>query len=313
MTISTVRRCWDLKNKIYFIVVIVMMIWGLNVSALKLIVNSFEPVTITSFRIFVAGLTVFSILYFSKNVRLPKNKEWMYIASGAVFSVILHHYFLTTGLTLTSATNTGLILGMGPVLTVILAMIILRNRPSHLQILGFISGFIGICFTVIAGGGGVDSINLGDLYILLSILSQALSFIIIKKAAEMMDSRLFTGYMLIFGSVGLFLIGRWTEPDGIASLANSDHTIWLIFIFSAVIATGVGHMAYNQAISQLGPAETSIFLNLNTFFSLIGASLFLKEAILLSHFIGLIFIVTGVLFGSGGLEMWLIQRKRNRM
>ncbi|WP_240452273.1 DMT family transporter [Virgibacillus sp. YIM 98842] len=298
---------------IYLIVIFVMLMWGMNVSALKVIVENFMPITITSLRILVAGLVVFIILAFAGGVRLPKKKEWYFIAGGSVFSVVLHHYFLASGLTMTSAANTGLILGMGPVLTVIFATVILKRKPSKLQFTGFIFGFIGVSFTVLAGSEGIDTINLGDLYILLSILSQALSFIVIKKAAESMDPRLFTGYMLIFGSVFLFVISLWSEPNGIASLSNVDYTVWLVFLFSAVIATGVGHMAYNYAISQLGPAETSIFLNLNTFFSIIGAAIFLNEVILFSHFIGLIFIVSGVIFGSGGLEAWLIGRRKKRM
>jgi len=297
-------------RNIYLIVIFVMLMWGINVSALKVIVENFMPVTITSLRILAAGLVVFIILAFTRMVRLPKAKEWYYVTGGALFSVVLHHYFLASGLTMTSATNTGLILGMGPVLTVIFATVILKRKPTTLQFTGFILGFIGVSFTVLAGGGGINTINLGDLYILLSILSQALSFIVIKQAAETMDPRLLTGYMLIIGSAVLFLISLWTEPNGIASLNNADYTVWLVFIFSAVIATGVGHMAYNYAISQLGPAETSIFLNLNTFFSLVGAAIFLNESILYSHIIGLIFIVSGVIFGSGGLEAWMIQRRR---
>ncbi|MFA1819992.1 DMT family transporter [Virgibacillus oceani] len=300
-------------RNIYLIVIFIMLLWGMNVSALKVIVESFMPITITAFRVLTAGLVVFTILAFTRMVRLPKNKEWYYVTGGAVFSVVLHHYFLATGLTMTSAANTGLILGMGPVLTVIFATVILKRKPSKLQYTGFIFGFIGISFTVLAGSGGINTINLGDLYILLSILSQAISFIVIKQAADTMDPRLFTGYMFIIGSVVLFLISLWREPHGLTSLSNVDYTVWLVFLYSAVIATGVGHMVYNYAISQLGPAETSIFLNLNTFFSIIGAAIFLNEPILFSHFIGLIFIVSGVIFGSGGLEVWLIQRRRKRL
>jgi len=287
-----------------------MLMWGINVSALKVIVENFLPITITAIRIFTAGLVVFIILSFANMVRLPKKKEWLYIIGGSLFSVVLHHYFLASGLTLTTATNTGLILGMGPVLTVIFATIILKRKPTKLQFTGFILGFIGVSFTVLSGSDGINAINLGDFYIFLAILAQAISFIVIKKAADTMDPRLFTGYMLVIGSVLIFLISLITEPNGIDSLRNADYTVWLVFLFSAVIATGVGHMAYNYAISQLGPAETSIFLNLNTFFSLIGAAIFLNESIFFTHLIGLIFIVSGVILGSGGLEAWMLERRR---
>lgn len=300
------------NRKIYIIIVLIMFTWGMNVSALKIVVEHFMPVTITSLRIFVAGLTAFLILICSRLVRFPKKSEWIYIIGGTFLSVVFHHYFLAEGLTKTSATNTGLILGLGPLLTVVFSMIFLRRKPTYIQFIGFVFGTLGVSTTVLVGSGGIHSINLGDMNILLAIISQALSFILIKRASETMDPRLLTGYMFLIGSCFLFVISLWKEPNGIASLVGVSPAVWTAFFFSAVLATGIGHMAYNYAIGQVGPAETSIFLNLNTFFSLIGAAIFLGESIIPAHFIGLILIVSGVLLGSGGLEAWLIQRKRKR-
>ncbi|MBP2257773.1 DMT family transporter [Virgibacillus alimentarius] len=299
-------------NKIYIIIILVMLSWGINVSALKVIVANFMPITITSLRIFVASLTAFLILTFLRLVRLPKKSEIIYIIGGAFLSVFFHHFFLAEGLTKTSATNTGLILGLGPLLTVVFSMIFLRRKPSWIQFTGFILGTLGVSTTVLVGSGGVNGINLGDVHILLSITSQALSFILIKRASETMEPRLLTVYMLLIGSFFLFIVSLWKEPGGIDSLIGVAPSVWAVFLFSAIIATGVGHMAYNYAIGQVGPAESSIFLNLNTFFSLIGAALFLGESIVPGHFIGLILIVSGVLLGSGGLEAWLLKRKQMR-
>ena len=69
-------------------------------------------------------------------------------------------------------------------------------------------------------------------------------------------------------------------------------------------------MIYNYSISQVGAAEASIFLNLNTFFSIIGAALFLSEAIQPAHYIGFIFIVSGVIMGSGTLEALLLKKRK---
>lgn len=287
-----------------------MLSWGMNVSALKIIVENFMPITITSLRIFVASLTALLILICLRLVRLPKSSEWIYIVGGAFLSVVFHHYFLAEGLTKTSATNTGLILGMGPLLTVVFSMLFLKRKPTYIQLIGFILGTLGVGATVLVGSGGINSINLGDVNILLAIISQALSFILIKRASESMDPRLLTGYMLLIGSFFLFLISLWKEPGGVNSFAGVSPSVWAIFLFSAIIATGIGHVAYNFAIGKVGPAETSIFLNLNTFFSLIGAAVFLNESIIPAHFIGLILIVSGVVLGSGGLEAWLLQRNR---
>lgn len=300
------------NTKIYIILIGIMFIWGINVSAIKLLVGAFMPVTMTAFRIFVAALTVLLTLIVLKQVRKPQSKEWLYIIVGAFFSVVGHHYFLSEGLDKTSAANGGLILGLGPLLTAVLSMILLKRKPTSIRLLGFLLGGTGVSFTVLAGGGGLNAASIGDIEVFLSILSQALSFIVIKKASETMDPRLLTGYMLLIGSVVLFLISLWKEPGGLTSLANGTPLIWTVFLFSAMLATALGHMVYNYAIGQIGAAEASIFLNLNTFFSLLGASLFLGEKLMPAHFIGLLLIIPGVILGSGALEELALRRKRKR-
>lgn len=271
------------------------------------------PVTITSLRLFTGAITVFILLTIMRRVRLPHKTEWFYILAGSILSVIIHQYFLSTGLTRTSATNAGLILGMGPLLTVILSMLFFKKRSSRTAIIGFILGGIGVSITVLLGNSSLKTINLGDLDMFLAILAQAGSFLIINKATKTMDPVLLTGYMLLFGSTILFGLSFWIEPNGFASLKNSTPPVWIVFLFSAVLATGIGQMGYNFAISKVGAAEASIFLNFNTFFSVVGAALFLNETIMPAHFLGLLFIISGVLLGSGSLEAIVLQRRRKRL
>ncbi|MEG9295504.1 DMT family transporter [Mangrovibacillus sp. Mu-81] len=300
------------KWQTYLVLVFIMMIWGFNVPALKTLVTEFTPVTITSLRIFTAGVTVFIILGIMKKVRKPTKRESIFIIGGGLLNVVSHHYFLSVGLTLTTSTNGGLILGTGPLLTALLASILLRNRPTVIKVIGFILGGIGVSTIVLSGGEGLGNLNGGDAMVFISIFSQALSFIIISRAAKTLDPRLLTGYMLVFGSVILFCIGLVTEPEGLTQLSGASIGMWMLFIASAMLATAVGHMLYNHSIGQLGAAEASIFLNLNTFFSLIGAAIFLGEKITSYHLLGLLFIIMGVICGAGTLEEMIIKRKRNR-
>lgn len=286
-----------------------MLLWGFNVPLLKIIVSTFSPVTITSLRIFTASLCVFIILAFLKLLRLPTLKETVLIVGCGLLNVVAHHYFLSVGLSMTSSTNGGLILGLGPVLVAILSIIFLNKRLTVIRMTGFVLGLAGVSFTVLAGGGGLSTINAGDLSIFFSILTQAFSFIIINKACKM-DPRLLTGYMLLFGSAVLFIIGLATEKDGLASLGNGNLKVWTAFVLSAVFATAIGHMTYNYAISQVGAAESAIFMNLNTMFALAGSVLILNETVYPSHLIGLALIVSGVILGSGAYEE--LRRKYRR-
>ncbi|MCG3088295.1 DMT family transporter [Sporosarcina cyprini] len=296
--------------KIYMLLTTVMLIWGLNLPLVKYLVGFMDPVTMTSFRILLAGITVFAILTPLKLVRKPTKQEWLYILGGALLNVVLHHYFMSVGLSRTSATNTGLILGMGPVLTAIFTALLLRNNPSKIQWIGAVIGFAGIGSVVLAGGEGVSGLALGDAFIFFSILAQVLSFMIIAKAARTLDPRLLTAYMLVVGSFLLMLISYVQEPGQIKAFASAPPRFWIAFAASGMIGTAVGHMLYNYSVGKVGPAKAAIFMNLNTLFGLLGSAIFLGEVITGRHLVGFLFIIIGVILGSGAAEE-LRKRKQN--
>ncbi|MHA6259025.1 DMT family transporter [Sporosarcina sp. CAU 1771] len=295
--------------KIYLLLSTAMLIWGLNLPLLKYLLTIVDPVTMTAFRIMLAGIVVFIILSGFKLVRLPTRSEWKYVIGGALLNVVLHHYFLNMGLVQTTGTNAGLILGTGPVLTAISVTLIFRNRPSNIQWIGFILGLIGVGSVVLAGGG-VGGLATGDAFIFISIIAQVLSFLVISKAAKTLDPRLLTAYMLVIGSFFLLAISFIQEPGEITVFFAAPPIFWLGFVASAVLGTAVGHLIYNYSVGQVGPSKAAIFINLNTMFSLIGSVLFLGEIITFRHLIGFLFIIVGVVLGSGAAEDLWKQRKK---
>ncbi|PLT29944.1 DMT family transporter [Peribacillus deserti] len=296
--------------RIYILLLLIMIPWGLNVTATKVLVDQFMPLTMTAFRIMTAGIGVFLVLLLLKRFRLPLKSEWKAIILGAILNVAGHHSFLSIGLKHTSGVNGGLILGIGPLLTVILSVLFLGSRLTWIKVLGFIIGVSGVFITVLEGKTGLQGASIGDFEVFLSMLSQAFSFILIKQASKTMDPRLLTGYMLFIGSFILLIIARLFEPEGIQSLSTGNTALWAIFLASALIATAFGHMSYNYCIGKLGAAEASIFLNLIPFFSLLGSGLFLGEKITASHLLGLVFIIAGVIIGSGAYKQLIFRKNK---
>ena len=297
--------------KIYAMLVFVMFSWGANVPLLKYMVETVPPVTLTAFRILTAGLVVLLILWQMKLLRKPTAKEWKYILLGALTNVVAHHYFLNMGLSITSATHGGLILGTGPMLTAISAAIILRYFPSKIQWLGLVLGLSGVAVSILIGSETMGA-NLGDLFVFLAIFVQVLSFMIVSKAAETLDPRLLTVYMLFIGGLILVVISLIQEPGAIQEFTTTTPNFWVIFLASAIVSTAIGHLIYNYAIGKAGATKAAIFMNLNPLFSLILSALFLGEVLRLNHFLGLILIVAGVMFGSGAAEDLWKKRKQTQ-
>lgn len=289
-----------------------MAVWGFNLSALVVLVNKIDPIILTSVRIFTAGIAVLIVAKMMGIFRLPTKQEWKTIGLITIFNVALHHTLLAIGLTKTSGVNAGIILGAAPLVTMVLSIVFLRDSVTRLRAAGFILGFVGIIITSLTGTDGVHTVSIGDGFIFMSMFVQAISFILISKLNPTFDPRLLTGYMLVLGSIFIFIISVLVERDISQVQQLFTWKLGSIFLFSAIIATALGHMTYNYAVKNIGPAETTIFVNLNTLFALIGAALFLGEPILMKHFLGVGLIIIGVFIGSGTLDYLIRLRKKRR-
>ena len=291
-----------IKIKIYGLLLIVMLFWGLNLVALKLLVGYFSPFVMTGIRIFIAGVCVFIILAFMKKLMLPEKNQWKWIFLASILGVVLHHLLLSIGLAKTSAINGGIILGFSPLLTAILALLFGFNKFNPITFIGFILGAFGVVLSVVNGGEINTNLSIGDVFIFLSIMAQAFSFLIIKKVSNSIEGIVLTGYMLIIGSGVLIIISLIVDPAGFSDFVNAPLQAYLLLIASALFATAIGHMVYNFAIQKIGPAETAIFGNFNTIFGLTGSAILLKEPITIIQVVGCLCIIVGVLFGTGAVE-----------
>ncbi|MED4532111.1 DMT family transporter [Metabacillus fastidiosus] len=294
---------------VYGLLTFVMLSWGLNVTALKILVVDMAPITMNAFRVFVAGVGVLLMLWLTKSIRKLTLKEYGFLAFISLFNVVGHHLFLSVGLSNTTATNGGLILGLVPILTAIVSIPILKTRLSFIKTVGIIIAFFGVSFVVLIGSTGTFSVSIGDAQVFISGFTQAISFALIKKASSTIDARLMTGWMMVIGSVIMFILSFIFEPEGLSTMATTDVKLWSVFFASALIATAFGHMTYNYAIQRIGPSESAVFINLNPLFALLGGVVFLGEAIYIEQGVGFILVVIGVLCGSGAVEHWRKQKK----
>ncbi len=290
-----------------------MFTWGLNVVAIKYLVAYFPPVAMQASRIFVAGVVALIALYFLKDLRQLTRQEWFYILLAAVLGQLAHHSLLAIGLVETSASNAAIILGLIPLTTSVLAIIFLHDRLTWTRLVGILLGFTGVSMVVLQTNGGIGMVSRGDLFVFISMLAQACSFIIIKKVTATLSSKQMTAVMLLVGSVMLLGLSLWIEPQGVQQLSSGTTMVWTVLLTSAVIATGLGHIFFNMAISHIGAGQTAIFNNLVPFFSLIGAFFFLGESIVLTQIAGFIVIVLGVLLGTGYVDTLLARRKENAL
>ena len=290
-----------------------MAIWGSNVVAVKFLIDYFPPLPAQTLRIFIGGLTLLLFLLFTRQLRGLNYREWMFLFAIGMFTVLGHHLFLTLGLIYTTASKASIILGLLPLATTILSVIFLGERLTWLRFSGIILGFVGITFVVFNEDTRLAGAGIGDFYIFLSMFTQAISFILIKKVTETVNSIQTTCYMLLIGVPFLYAASFVMPTEGAHGWGDSSLGVWLVLIISGVVATGISNVMYNKAMSRIGPSQSSLFTNLVPVFTLIGSAIALNEQILLQHVAGLCFVVIGVILGTGYMDEQFRKKRSHRL
>lgn len=294
---------------IYGLVFAVTAVWGLNIVLIKVLVEELPVQTMTALRILLAGITALAVIIAGKSLRHLSKSEWIYSLLGMFFGVILHHSFMAKGLTMIDASSASLILALVPITTAILGMFFLGEQLTKIRCTGFVLALVGVFF-IQGGSFSALQFSLGEWTLFGAMLAQAISFIVVKKATATLDSKQVTTIMYLAGSFGLLIVSFFTEPTGVSEMASASLPIYFLFFVSGIVATGAGYMVFNAAIQQIGAGQTALFNNFVPFFGLLFAALFLDETITAHQMIGFLFIVAGVLFGTGYLEKQL-ERKRS--
>ena len=288
-----------LKN--YALVFLVMTLWGMNLVIIKTLVADLPPQTMTAFRILLAGVTASAVILLRKNYRSLTKKEGLYIFFGMLFGVVMHQSLMAYGLGLIHASEASLILALLPLTTAVLAVLHLGEKMTPLRALGFILALIGVFF-IQGGSFHTLGFSLGEVIIFIAMFVQAASFIIIKKATATVDSKQVTALMNLGGALSLLIISYIVEPQGISQMTSAPPFTYFLFFFSGIVISGGGHLIFNASIQKIGAAQTAVFNNFVPFFGLVFSSLFLNETISLYQSLGFLFIVSGVLFGTGYIE-----------
>ncbi len=209
---------------------------------------------------------------------------------------------LTQGVTImalsyTSAVNVGIIFALAPMVTLLLARVVLGEPMNGWQGIGLAIAFIGI--VVIAAHGSLAlllglKIGLGDLFAFVAILLFAGYTVLLKRAKFELSTLPLLAILLGAGGAAALPFSLW-------EIAHGEHehlatTGYLALVYTAVIGGAFMYFLYNWSVGVLGAARAGTLIYLQTVFATFFAWLILGEALRWYHFAGGSLVIVGILF-----------------
>ena len=254
------------------------------------------PLTLNFLRWALVWVLLFPFTYkeIFSNIKLIK-KNIIYLTILAITSVSAFNSLVYLALNYTQAIDTVLMISIIPVFVLVLSSILGVEKFNFFQLLGLAVSFIGVL--IIFSNADLSKIlnlnfNKGNGWMLLAVFCWAL-YSSLLKLKKLPFSTL--GLVEILASIGLiFLIPQFIGEQMYGKEIKFNKAFFLILSFVTLFASIGAYYCWNKAIGLIGPNRASIFLHLMPVFGVILAIVLLKEKFQMYHFIGAIFIVSGI-------------------
>ena len=281
----------------HILAIFTLIIWGTTYTSTKILLSSFLPVEILTFR-FIIGFLLLMLLY-PRPFKWTSLKEERLFALAGFTGVCLYYLIENISLTYTYASNVGVIVAVAPFFTALLSQLFFKTEKK-LQpkfVLGLVVDMLGIC--IISFNGVSLKLNpFGDFLALLAALTWALYSILTKKASALpypifqITRRIFL-YGILFMLPVFFLSGGNFNPTLIFSTLNLSNLLFL-----GLCASGICFVTWNYAVKVLGAVKTSVYIYLTPVVTVATSVIILHEKMTLISVIGITLTLMGLLLSE---------------
>lgn len=228
--------------------------WASAFPAIRAGLAGFGPAELGALRFLIAAVPAALFLAVLRP-GLPRLAEaWRFVFGGAVF-VALYTTLLNFGELTVSAGAASFIINVSPILTALLAMLVLGERFSGLAWIGTAISFGGIGLIAIGESGGLV-LNQGALLILGAALCTTLNTIVQKPLFATHKPLVVAAWNMIIGTVFLAPV----LPSAFAQAAVADATGLLSVLWLGLVSSLVAYGAWAVALSKLPAARASNYL-----------------------------------------------------
>ena len=274
----------------------VYTLWGFSFLASKLAQSAASPLVVLMYRFDIAALVMaLPWMLGKRKVRLKGKNVKGLLLLGLCEPVI---YFIGEqyGLKFTNSAFSGVMIAVIPIVTLILAAVFLKERPSTAQWLFSLLSIAGVvAITLMAGGGGQVQ-PIGVALLILAVVSGSAYAVISRAVSD--DFSVFERSMVmqLMGAV-FYTVCAVIENIGdlsalIAPLRDGNF-LWGI-LYLSLGASVAGYTLYNYAVANAPIANVASLCNLTTVLSVAAGVVILREPFSLGSAVALAVILIGI-------------------
>ncbi|TCM66404.1 threonine/homoserine efflux transporter RhtA [Acinetobacter calcoaceticus] len=285
----------DSHISMYLKLVAVAFFWGGTFIAGRVITVDLPPHYAALIRFMIASIMlVMVVIKVEGRFPLIAKRDLVVTAAMGLTGICVYNVLFFGALSHIEAGRTALFVSFSPVLTVLVATFIFKEKLKLINYCGVALALIGTLIIVTRGDLFSElnqSFGSGEMMMSAAVLCWV-AYTLLAKKSNRITPLLTTTYASLWGLLFLLLsalpnITRWTQLD--ISLLN-----WTGLFYLGALGTVLAFVWYAQGIATIGASKTIIFANLVPVFAVLLSFIILNEAITWSMLLGGLFTFFGV-------------------
>lgn len=269
--------------------ILVAILWGLSFLSIKVSVAVLPPMTLAAARFIVACAVLPVVALLAKEDLRIALRDLPVLLFGGLLGVTLYFYFENNGILLLSASESSLIIGTIPVVSVISERVFLGTRLPARVYTGSLLSFAGVALIVLRPSS-TSSHPAGYLY-MLGAVAAWVAYTFATRRVSLRYGRLsVTFWQSLFGLIGCIPFALWEAP----SWRMPDTVVLLNVLYLGLVCSAAGYWLYMAAIDHLGVGKASLFINLIPVVAVVAAFFLLGDRLGAVQWCGAVVALAGI-------------------
>ena len=230
-----------------------------------------------------------------ENVQPLSKRDFRWIIFLGVLGYYLSSLFDFIGLQYISAGLERLILFLYPTFAVLLNTYLFKQKITRIQLLALGITYTGIGIAYYAELGTVqqnDSFYFGSFMVFLCAVTYSFYLVGTGRMVTKAGATRYTAYAMLAATAGIFL--HFLVKKQWQTVTMSWELGWYSLAL-AIIATVIPSFMISSGMKRIGSNNTSIITSIGPVSTIIQASIFLNEPILITQILGTALVIAGVI------------------
>jgi drug/metabolite transporter (DMT)-like permease len=265
---------------------------GTNPAAVKYAVGYVPPLPFAALRFVLAGLMLWAILrLFDPKGRL-RREDFLAMAGLGLVGVALNNAAFTFGVSMTSASNTSLVVATAPLWGMLLGFVLGWERPRLRGLLGVGLALLGVGVIVYRGLGTGGTSLMGDLLVMGAAACWGSYSVLSLPLLRRYSPLAVAGYSMLFGGLAILpfaSFGILSADWGTVSIGG-----WGAVAYSALLVAAFGFTSWQRGVSRIGANRMLVYQYLVTLVGVISGVVLFGEGFGIDQAVGAAILLAGV-------------------